>query len=710
MLKNIAYKVFLAAFAVIYVVSAYEKENNTGHPGWPRIINIGDNELILYQPQIDNWNNFKNIEGMAVFEIRNSGAGSFFGSVNFTAAANVDLKHRKVLLYNKVLSSITPDENRFPDDISKDLIKSVYSSPETISLDRVIAGLELNVKNNTENFTVVPPAIIYRNTPAILVITDGKPVYDAINGTSLSFAVNTNWDLFYDNNDHSYYLLNGNYWMKSSSQEDGWKPVTKLPDDFDKLPDNGNWINAKKNIPPSQFKGDNVPEVIFSSEPTELVFTDGDPLFSPVPGTKLMFVENSNSNLLYYGKEKKFYLLISGRWYTAEKPDGPWPIVNNGLPEDFRNISETSRYAYILSSVPGTRPAAEAAFLSQIPAVADIDVNKAGLEVAYDGEPKFEKIEGTKISYAVNSPDPIIITDDNYYCCHNAVWFVSSYPYGPWEIAEVVPAEISSIPSGNPFYYLRYVKVNGKDGSRVSFACYPGYKGIFTESGIPVLGTGHLYRPYINTTVNPPVYFSRNKSFGMNAYYDYFSGGFVNKAKCYGPHGGIGITSVFDIRRGEYKRGESLLRTGCRNNKDHDKTSCREKHSKHPSDIYSVWSCEIVKRNPGWRSSDYYSGPGGEKYIYHYASANDSTKAGDYDNNVFAGKDGSLYKNKGSEWLKWDGLAWVNTGMKPYDGNGKNPGQTEEPGEKLPDQLNYDLAARSRGNFLAEEYYKRFGN
>ena len=62
----------------------------------------------------------------------------------------------------------------------------------------------------------------------------------------------------------------------------------------------------------------------------------------------------------------------------------------------------------VLYAVPGTDVAREAVLDAQIPQTAAVERKKASLKVEYDGEPKFEKIKGTKMTYAVNTATPVI--------------------------------------------------------------------------------------------------------------------------------------------------------------------------------------------------------------------------------------------------------------------------------------------------------------
>ena len=64
---------------------------------------------------------------------------------------------------------------------------------------------------------------------------------------------------------------------------------------------------------------------------------------------------------------------------------------------------------------------------------------EAKVKVYYDGDPKFQPIEGTSLQYAGNTAEKIIKVGDLYYLCLQGIWFVSTNPQGPWQTAQSVP-------------------------------------------------------------------------------------------------------------------------------------------------------------------------------------------------------------------------------------------------------------------------------
>ena len=78
------------------------------------------------------------------------------------------------------------------------------------------------------------------------------------------------------------------------------------------------------------------PKVITSTEPTELIVIDGKADFSPVEGTQLLYVSNTESDLLMDIGAQNYYVLLAGRWYTSKDLNGPWAYTaGDDLPTDF---------------------------------------------------------------------------------------------------------------------------------------------------------------------------------------------------------------------------------------------------------------------------------------------------------------------------------------------------------------------------------------
>jgi hypothetical protein len=259
--------------------------------------------------------------------------------------------------------------------------------------------------------------------------------------------------------------------------------------------------------PPSLSKGP-VPMIYVSTRPTEVIETQGKPNFVPIAGTQLLYVSNTTGNVFKHLSDQKLYVLLSGRWFRGPGPEGPWEYVRGqDLPPDFAQIPDESPKENVKASVPGTTQAEEAIIANEVPQTATVVRDQAKLSgPMYDGAPQFKPIDGTSLSYAVNSATPVIMVDEvSYYAVENAVWFMSASSQGPWIVADAVPAEIYKIPPSSPLYHVTFVEVYGSTPTEVSVGYTPGYYGSVAEdededgdADYVVYGTGWYYDSWID--------------------------------------------------------------------------------------------------------------------------------------------------------------------------------------------------------------------
>ena len=127
-----------------------------------------------------------------------------------------------------------------------------------------------------------------------------------------------------------------------------------------------------------------------------------------------MWVSNTESDVFRVGKTGLIYYLVAGRWFSAQDFTGPWTFATLTCPKTSRRSRSSTIARACWPSVPGSPQAAEAVMLASIPQTAR--VNKKTMQpptVAYDGgTPKFEPIEKTTVSRAVNTDKDIIKVGD----------------------------------------------------------------------------------------------------------------------------------------------------------------------------------------------------------------------------------------------------------------------------------------------------------
>lgn len=450
--------------------------------GWPRGYSLpSEAQIVIFEPQFASWEKQTHaVAFAAVSYVAKGEKKPALGTIKIETDTQVALEQRLVKF-----STLKITETNFPTlareqvrEIVTEIEKNIPDEDRIVALDRVLIQIDKSLisPKNVEGLKSDPPKIFFSDAPAILVACDGFPIWSPIKDNELKFAVNTNWDLFLHGPTGVYYLRNGKSWLRATDWNGAWSYASKLPDSFNKLPDDENWKEVKASLPGEPIT--KPPMVFVTAEPAELILLEGAPKFVPVPGTRLLWVSNTDSDLFSMGPDGPFYYLVAGRWFMATKLNGPWTFATPNLPEDFKLISLEHPRSRVLASVPGTQQAAEAVVLASAPQVAR--VNKKALQapdVTYQGDPQYMSITGTRLQRAVNTDKEIIKVGDAYYMCYQGVWFMASTPKGPWTIATSVPEEIYQIPANSPAHSVTYVTVeqdDNEDDDWVTFAAVVG--------------------------------------------------------------------------------------------------------------------------------------------------------------------------------------------------------------------------------------------
>ena len=203
------------------------------------------------------------------------------------------------------------------------------------------------------------------------------------------------------------------------------------------------------------------PAILIATEPTELIVTNGEPAYKPVGpvGNDLLYIENSESDVLMEIATQRHFVLLSGRWFASEGLQGPWSFVAaNELPAAFADIPEDSDISHVRVWVSGTEEAREAVLDASIPQTAAVS-RSATIQVTYDGNPRFENIEGTSLQHATNTAEQVIKDGNSYYCAKDGVWYVADQAYGPWAVATAIPEAVRTIPPSSPVYNTKYIYI-----------------------------------------------------------------------------------------------------------------------------------------------------------------------------------------------------------------------------------------------------------
>ena len=677
--------------------------------GWPRDFSSPGYTVRVYAPQLDSWPNFGRITFRAAISVAPAGTEDrTYGLITMSADTSIGYEERLVVLTNRKLESLS-----FPgtDAQTTETLKAAVIAampPEhtqTVSLDRLIAAMDPStVPVRKVDVNTAPPPIFTSDKPAVMVIFMGPTRFKPAPGGSLLYAINTNWDVFLDPAASRYYLLLGKSWLTTTDLDNGpWTAAASPPADLAKLPADENWKDVLAALPGTPAT--DIPKVFVSHSPAELVVTQGPPELGLIPGTSLMFVSNTQNELFYATNTQQYYLLTAGRWFKAPAVSGPWAATSDALPEDFKKLPPGPQFNDVLAAVPGTPAANHAMILASIPQKATIKRDGVTVTVTYDGAPKFVPIESTTVHYAANTPFNVFLVDGRYYCCNNAVWFESPTPTGAWTVCSSVPQAIYTIPPTSPKYNVTYVTVYESTPTTVVTGYTAGYSGAtVAATGVVMFGLGLAVGAALNDDCcwsyhyNPCYY-----SYGCGAAYHGGAGGYVAATSYYGPYGGAGKAAAYNPATGTYSRagyaygpnGATAYRTAYNPTTG---TSAARTATVTP---YGSYGSSAVSNGSQWATASHQTtargttaqaenSQGGQIATAQGRYGNGATVAQTSSGDMYASKNGNVYKNTGSGWSQANNSEAASNAQREVPQSTRN-------------ELQQQSESRSRG----EEYSQR---
>jgi hypothetical protein len=536
-------------------------------PGWPRQKTGPAGKLVYYPPQVDNWLDHKNIDFRMAFLLIPTGGKQTIGVVSVQAQTDVSVDDRTVLLHDpQITKTDFPSLDATTAAQMDQLVRTFLPSTASVlvSLDRLIAAANKPVAPATVEVRNEPPAIFVSNRPAMLLQIDGEPVLADIKDTKMQFVVNTNWPVFLDKSVSTYYLFTGKRWLTASNLNGPWMITGTLPKDMKTVGKAPQWTGLAGAISPVATDAGMAPTIFYSTSPAEVILFQGTPVYSRIPGTQLVYASNTDADLFVYNPTQQYFYLAAGRWFSSSSLQGPWTYATPHLPVDFSQIPANGPAGRVLVSVPGTEQAKDAVLMAQVPTVVVVNPATAAAEVSvmYDGAPQFKPIEGTSMSYATNTSDKVIQVDNAYYLCRQGIWFMAGNPSGPWTTATSVPSSIYTIPPSSPVYNVTYVTQTTTSDGNVQASYTAGYLGSFVVGvGVGALiygGTGYYYPPYFYYGGYYPIYRPYAATYGYGSYYNSYTGAYGVARGVYGPYGGATGFASYNPYTGTYARGGSV--------------------------------------------------------------------------------------------------------------------------------------------------------
>ncbi len=483
---------------------------------WPQEITAKEGTIVIYQPQPESLTG-NQLTGRAAFSLELNGSQEpVFGAFWFTANIDTDRDTDTALVRSIKVSRVSwadsndAQEQRFSSIIENAVPENGFS----ISLDRLSASLSTaeQEQKSLDELKNEPPEIVFRDQLAVLLAYDGEPRFSAVEDSHYERALNAPFVVVRNTKSRECFLSSGTLWYRANDPLGPWTPTEKPPADLVKMLPAPDTADAAPTTPP---------EIVVATKPTDLISTQGKPAWDSLPGGALLYVTNTETPWLRELSTNNMYVLLSGRWYRSKSQSGPWTFVRaDELPASFKDIPPASDIGGLRVAVAGTDEAEQALLDAQIPQTAAIKRSEATLTVDYDGTPRFEKISGTQVAYAVNTGAQVLQIDKRYYAVDNGVWFTATSATGPWVVADEIPSEeISKIPPSSPVYNTTYVNIYQSTPEIVYVGYTPGYMWSFPYYGVPVYGTGWYYPPYWGR-----YYYPRPPTWGFHVGYNPWTG------------------------------------------------------------------------------------------------------------------------------------------------------------------------------------------
>ena len=221
---------------------------------------------------------------------------------------------------------------------------------------------ELREKIETVELSGEPPRILVATEPSELVVIDGEPSYEAIEGTDLLGVSNTESDLVMETTTQRHYLLLSGRWYEAKGLAGPWTYVAAdgLPESFVRIPADGEFGHLLAFVAGTQQALDAVIEAqvpqtaAVKRDATIDVKYDGEPKFERIGETAMRYAVNTADQVLAI--DGSYYCVRDAVWYTAASPNGPWRVATE-VPDDLQSVPPSSpvyntKYVEVYESTP----------------------------------------------------------------------------------------------------------------------------------------------------------------------------------------------------------------------------------------------------------------------------------------------------------------------------------------------------------------------
>jgi hypothetical protein len=197
--------------------------------------------------------------------------------------------------------------------------------------------------------------------------------------------------------------------------------------------------------PPAGFNT-SPPKIVVRDEPTFLIFVNGDPVPSEVPGAGgLQVIVNANWPIFHDAAgDGAYYLLDRDRWLTSKHMnlERTWKAAES-LPAGFSKLPAGPEFDAARKAVPLQKSARPVPKLLYVEEPTEL--------IIITGKPDLYAIAGTDgLEWVSNTDSPLFRLGKDWYFLVAGRWFTTqALDHGPWHYVEKLPDAFAKIPASH---------------------------------------------------------------------------------------------------------------------------------------------------------------------------------------------------------------------------------------------------------------------
>ena len=197
----------------------------------------------------------------------------------------------------------------------------------------------------------------------------------------------------------------------------------------------------------------NPPRIIYSITPAVLALIDGSPVLRPA-ADNLQKVINTRALILFDSSKNAYYLALMDGWVEAPTIEGPWNEAKHAPTKALDKIRQAAEANDQNQPLGNPQQSLEQSYKDGEAVTVYVSTTPAELLVI-EGEPQYDTLPGTNLSYVSNTGSDIFLdsTNQTYYVLLGGRWFqTSSLQNGPWTYVPgaSLPPDFAKIPSYSP--------------------------------------------------------------------------------------------------------------------------------------------------------------------------------------------------------------------------------------------------------------------